>query len=189
MAYGAQLSDLAGGAAAAACLVAASVVPSLFDARAERIFDEPKILILRSVAALAAAFLLVWTIADRHHGQGFAAEAGRARAPLVAASSLVAACLVASFFSIAPRIAWDGGYVRREGTYTLLSYIVFFLVVCFVVRTRKQVDSLVLAFLLGSTFPVVYAIGQRLNLDPFLWNNPTPTRVTSTAGNSIFLGG
>jgi len=188
-AYGAHLSDVAGGAAAAACLVAASVLPSLFDARAERIFEEPKILILRSVAALAAGFLLVWLIVGRNHRQGLTAAAGCARAPLVAASSLVAAYLVASVFSIAPRIAWNGGYVRREGTYTVLCYIVFFVIVCFVVRTRKQVDKLILAFLLASTFPVVYAICQRLNLDLFFWNNPTPTRVTSTAGNSIFLGG
>jgi len=188
-AYGTQLSDLAGGAAAGACLVAATVVPSLFDARAERIFDEPKILILRSVAALASAFLLVWVIAGRYQRRGLAAEAGRARAPLFAASSFVAAYLMASIFSIAPSIAWNGAYVRREGAYTVLSYFVFFLIVWLVFRTRKQVDTLILTILLASTFPVVYAICQRLNLDPFLWNNPTPTRVTSTAGNPIFLGG
>jgi len=188
-AYDSQLSDLAEGGAAAACLVAAIAVPSLFDARAERVFDEPKILIVRSIAALAAAFLLVCMIGSRRHRHGLAVHAGRARASLLAASSLVATYLVASIFSIAPRIAWDGAYVRREGTFTVLSYIVFFLVVCFVVRTRKEIDTLILAFLLASAFPALYAICQRLNLDPFLWNNPTPTRVTSTAGNSIFLGG
>src|SRR5262245_32667824 len=101
-AYDSQLSDLAEGAAAAACLVAAIAVPSLFDARAERVFDEPKILIVRSIAALAAAFLLVCMIGGRRHRQGLAVHAGRARASLLAASSLVAAYLVASVFSIAP---------------------------------------------------------------------------------------
>jgi hypothetical protein len=135
--------------------------------------------------ALAAAFLLASAIARRHHRPSLAAEAGRVRTPMIAASGLVVACLTAWSFSIAPRIAWDGGYVRREGVYTVLCYMTFFVVIGFLVRSRKQVDLLILAFLLASIFPVMYAICQRLNLDLFLWNNPTPTRVTSTAGNSI----
>ena len=63
------------------------------------------------------------------------------------------------------------------------------LAICFFVRTRGQVRRLILTFLLASVFPVVYAICQRLGLDLLPWNNPTPNRVTSTAGNSIFLGG
>src|SRR2546425_3682787 len=53
-------AEFAAAAGTAACLVAACIVPSLFDPRAERIFDEPKILILRSVAVLPAAGLLAW---------------------------------------------------------------------------------------------------------------------------------
>jgi tetratricopeptide (TPR) repeat protein/O-antigen ligase len=42
--------------------------------------------------------------------------------------------------------------------------------------------------MLASVFPTAYAISQRFGLDFTYWNNLTPSRVTSTAGNSIFLG-
>ena len=60
-----RVAEFAAAAGMAACLVAACIVPSLFDPRAERIFDEPKILLLRSVALLGAASLLTWVIACR----------------------------------------------------------------------------------------------------------------------------
>ena len=182
-------AEFAAAAGTAACLVAACIVPSLFDPRAERIFDEPKILILRSVAVLAAAALLMWVIECRRSPWLITSGISRAAAPLAAAAMLTAAYVTAWLSSIAPRIAWDGAYIRREGTYTFLSDLIFFLVIFFFVRTRGQVRRLILTFLLASVFPVVYAICQRLGLDLLPWNNPTPNRVTSTAGNSIFLGG
>src|SRR5437763_11840244 len=65
-----RAADLAAAAATAACVAAACVVQSLFDPRAERIFDEPKVLILRSVAAIAAASALMWAIAGRRFPSG-----------------------------------------------------------------------------------------------------------------------
>ena len=41
---------------------------------------------------------------------------------------------------------------------------------------------------LASVAPTVYAICQRFGFDFVLWSNPAPDRVTSTAGNAIFLG-
>ncbi|PYR32444.1 MAG: hypothetical protein DMF92_02105, partial [Acidobacteria bacterium] len=184
-----RVAEFAAAAGMAACLVAACIVPSLFDPRAERIFDEPKILLLRSVAVLGAASLLTWVIACRRSSWLITFGIRSVTAPLKAAVVLTAAYVTASVSSIAPGIAWDGAYVRREGTYTLLCYLIFFLIICFFVRTRGQVSRLILTFLLASVFPVAYAICQRLGVDPLLWNNPTPSRVTSTAGNSIFLGG
>jgi tetratricopeptide (TPR) repeat protein len=184
-----SVAEFAAAAGTAACLAAACIVPSLFDPRAERIFDEPKVLILRSVAVLAAACLLTWVIECRRSPWLITSAIGRQTAPLAAAALLTAAYVTAWLSSIAPRIAWDGAYVRREGTYTFLCDLIFFLVICFFVRTRGQASRLTLTFLLASVFPVAYAICQRLGVDLLLWNNPTPSRVTSTAGNSIFLGG
>jgi len=107
----------------------------------------------------------------------------------MAAAVLTAAYVAASLSSIAPRVAWDGAYVRRQGTYAFLSYVACFLVVSFVLRTHGQVRRFVRAMLLTSVFPVAYAICQRAGFDVAVWNNPTPWRVTSTAGNPIFLGG
>ena len=184
-----RLADLAAGAALSACVAAAVIVPCVFDPRAERVFDEPKVLILRSVAPLAVTALVVWTIAVRHRRSIVAARFRDARALLISAAILTAAYVTASLASIAPRIAWDGAYVRRQGTYAFLSYLVCFLVVSFVVRTRNQVRHLSETLILASVFPTAYGICQFLGFDVATWNNPAHSRITSTAGNPIFLGG
>jgi len=130
--------------AIAACLAAASIAPCLFDPRAERVFDEPKVLIVRSVAALAAAALLVWAIDCRHRPSVIVSRLRDARALLIATAIVTAAHVTASLSSSAPRVAWDGAYVRRHGTYTVLSCVACFLAVLFVVRTRDQIRRLTL---------------------------------------------
>src|SRR5689334_25238194 len=102
----------AASAATAACVAAACVLPSLFDPRAERVFDEPKVLILRSVAALAVASALTWAVAARRSFRVSTLEIPQAAAPLAAVAMLTIAYVTASLASIAPRIAWDGAYVR-----------------------------------------------------------------------------
>jgi len=69
-------------------VTAACVVPSLFDPRAERIFDEPKVLILRSVAAIAAASALMWAIAGRRSIRTMTSDIRQAAAPLAATALL-----------------------------------------------------------------------------------------------------
>jgi len=60
---------------------------------------------------------------------------------------LVAVYLLTTLTSITPRISFFGSYQRLQGTYTTLSYIIIFLLIVQGLRTRRQLDRLVLAII------------------------------------------
>jgi O-antigen ligase/tetratricopeptide (TPR) repeat protein len=171
-----------------ACLAAACVIPALFDPRAERVFDEPKAIVLWSLAAVAAAALLVCTT-QRSCRLSDVVAPRDARALLVAVGMLIVAYLAASVSSLAPRIAWEGAYVRRFGAAVPASGIAFLLTLLVAARTPRAIRQVIDALLLASVVPVAYAICQRAGLDVATWIYAATDRVTSTAGNPIFLAG
>lgn len=95
--------------------------------------------------------------------------------------------LITTIFSIVPGISWWGSYQRLQGTYTLLSYVAFFLVLIFNIRERRQIERLI-SFVLLANIPVaLYGILQHLQADPLPWQGDVVFRVTSTMGNAIFI--
>jgi regulator of sirC expression with transglutaminase-like and TPR domain len=162
------------------------VVPIFFNGYSSRVFEEDKIPLLRSLAVAVAALLIVWGV-----------EAGRAASqstrrlwntPLVKpALALTAAYVLSTVFSIAPRISWAGAYLRCQGTYTWLSYVLIFAAIVLLARSRQQIDRVVTLMIL-TTLPLAgYAIIQRAGCDPIHWAALVSRRVQSTAGNPIFL--
>ena len=180
--------SLARAAAFATCLAAACLVPSLFDPRAERVFDAPKALVMWSLAGVAAACMLTVAIADRRRPLADLGRLHAGTAILAAGATMAIASVIAAVGSIAPRAAWTGSYVRWFGAYTSLSGFVFLVSIAVAIRTERQIRVLFGAFLLASVVPAVYALCQGAGVDVAVWNNPT-ARATSTAGNPIFLGG
>ncbi len=104
------------------------------------------------------------------------------------ALGLCFAYILATIFSVTPGTSWWGSFQRLEGTYTLLSYAGFFLVIAFNLRERRQVERLVSFVLLGNIPVALYGILQHFKGDPLPWQGDTAFRVTSTMGNAIFIG-
>lgn len=113
------------------------------------------------------------------------------RAPLAKVALLLGGVhLVATLFSIHPRISWWGTYQRAQGTYTFLSYLALFFLIHTYLQRPSQPRRLLSTVVLSSAPVAVYAIFQYYRLDPLL-REAIPVlqgRVPSTLGNPIFLG-
>lgn len=184
-----KLSTFAARLSESAWLAALIIVPILFNIYTERVFEEDKIPLFRSIALVILIALVVWGV-ERGRRSVFQVE-GRPlwKVPLVLpALALVAAYLIATIFSIVPRISWWGAYIRRQGTYTFLSYVVVFFAIILLVRHRRQVERIVTIILITSLPASLYGVLQHFGRDPLPWGGDVTERVASVAGNPIFIG-
>ncbi len=182
-----RLSVFAAKLAEGGWLAALVIVPILFNLYTERIFEEDKIPLMRSLALLVGAALLVWGL---ERGRDALWVEGRPlwKIPIVPpALLLTGAYLLATAFSILPRVSFWGAYIRRQGTFTWLSYVTIFLAILLLVRHRRQVERIVTLILLTSVPPSLYAFLQNRGLDPIPWGGDVVQRVSSMAGNPIFI--
>lgn len=96
--------------------------------------------------------------------------------------------LLATLLSLNPWISWWGSYQRMQGTYTTLSYVIFFLAILSFYRRDGQIYRLVDAIIITSVPICLYGILQRFELDPVPWGGDVSIRIAANMGNSIFLG-
>jgi tetratricopeptide (TPR) repeat protein len=182
-----KLSVAAAAVAESCWLAALVVVPVFFNVHSFRTFEEDKIPLFRSLAALLLVALIVRTLEG---GRRAWTVAGRPfwRLPLVRVTlALAATYVVSTVFSIAPWISLWGSYERTQGTYTWLSYVVVFVGIVLVVQTRQQIERVVTVIILASIAPAIYAVVQHFGYDPIRWGLNVTERAHGTAGNPIFL--
>ena len=99
-----------------------------------------------------------------------------------------AAYALATVTSINPQLSLWGSRDNPQGTITVLSVVVFFLLIANALWTREQLDRMITAILLGSIPVAVYGLSQYLGLDPLDWITDSVSPVLSTMGRSNFLG-
>jgi len=168
-------------------LAALVLVPIFFNPHSERIFDEEKVLLLRSIAGVIVVGLAIWIVEE---GRGAFAVGGRPiwRVPLVVPALLVTgAWTLSTACSVSPRISFWGAHLRTQGLYTWAAYITIFAAMVFLVRQRAQVQRAVTAVLLASVPATTYAVVQHFGGDPIRWTSDVSDRVLGTAGNPIFI--
>lgn len=172
-----------------ACLAAIVAIPLLFNARADRAFEEPKVLLLRALASVILSGLVVWIAAD---GRTVSRIAKRPawRVPLLAPLLLLAgAYAVSTAFSISPHVSFWGAYRRTQGLYTWLSYVAVFVAILLVAHRREHTERVVTMAILSSVPAAVYGIVQHFGGDPLRWDpgGDRIGRIVGTAGNPIFF--
>ena len=179
-------------------LVTLLLVPLFFQSTTERVFEPDKMLLVRSIAVL---MLVAWAVRalDRRlsasGGKTVGAAAPTARGWTAAAGLLwplgllVAATLMATAGSIAPRMSWLGSYQRGQGFYSLLAFVTIFVSLLVGLRRRDQVERLVTVLMVGSIPAALFAVMQWLGVQPGVWRSLYGGRVFGTLGNPIFLGG
>lgn len=190
-------------------LLALLVVPLYFNVYSSRVFEPDKLSILRSIALVMIG---AWVIRFAEQGLGLAGERPQERdevnreissqdsshqpslferligIPLAAPTFLtIIIYFLSTVFSIAPRISLWGSYMRLQGTYTTLSYIVIFFIVLQNLRTRAQLDRLLNVVIITSLPISLYGILQHFRLDSLPWSGDTVLRVASNMGNAIFV--
>ena len=184
-------------------LLALIVTPLFFNVYSSRVFEPDKLSILRSIALM---MIVAWAIRVVD-GSGWSESAGgtpRSRlteegperslwqrlnaTPLVLPTLLlVSAYILSTIISVAPRISLWGSYMRLQGTYTTLSYIVIFFLMLGALRRREQVDRLCSTVILTSLPISLYGILQHYHLDSLPWSGDVVMRVASNMGNAIFV--
>lgn len=187
-----KLSRLCDGLIEAGWLVAVIAIPLFFNIHSERVFEPDKIALLRSIALLMSAAWLVkfvdqrgWQQARALHWRG---EDAFWRRPFVLPIlALVLIYLLATLFSITPRVSFFGSYQRLQGTYTTFSYVVIFALLVATVRTQAQVRRVVTAVIITSIPIAFYGFLQHYELDPLPWGGDTTRRVAGHMGNAIFI--
>ncbi|MSP12149.1 MAG: hypothetical protein EXR62_04230 [Chloroflexi bacterium] len=199
----------------AALLVACIIVPVLFNSYSDRVFELDKGAWLRTLVLIG---LLAWGIARLEIGTSGNAQqeqterktlapsraaAGREtstrawRGPLaLVRQSLVLAVAayflvfgIATVFSIQPAVSWWGTYERAQGFLALLGYGGVFLLGMAVLSQPGAMARTWRALMLSGSLIALYAVLQRLGLDPGQWkSNEVTVRVIGTFGNPNFLG-
>jgi O-antigen ligase len=164
-------------------LGAAVVVPVVFSTRLDAVFVVPKLAVLWAALALSlglAAFGVLFT--------GFLPR-GVAVHPFVDAAVAVFVVLeIAAFaFSTDREQSLFGERLQYQGLLTVLLYVSFFYVARVAIRDYRRLTLLVWAVLGGGALVALYALVQRLGLDP-VWDGYLPGgRVFSSIGQSNAL--
>lgn len=179
-------------------LAALIIVPLFFNVFSSRVFEPDKLSLLRSIALVMAGAWLI-KLVDRG-GAGAPLPANATFVPqgswwrklretplIIPTLLLIAAYLVSTLLSVAPRTSWWGSYQRLQGTYTTLSYVVIFFLVITHLRRRDQLNRLLHAIVLTSLPVAMYGVLQHYGLDPLPWGGDVQERVAGNMGNAIFI--
>jgi putative inorganic carbon (HCO3(-)) transporter len=159
-----------------------SLLPLSFWPYSFEMFGAPKALLLRGLTVLA---LVSWALASLLRGR-LRLYPNPLYLPLAA---FLAVNLLATLFSVAPRLSWLGQHYRNDGFLTLLCYAILFFLAGQLLRTRMQLRRATL-WALATAVPIsllglLQAYGLAL---PFLGSYGLGWRASSTQGNPDFLG-
>ncbi|MCF7907246.1 O-antigen ligase family protein [Patescibacteria group bacterium] len=97
---------------------------------------------------------------------------------------------IATLFSQSFNYSWWGSYSRKMGYLTWLHFFVFFLILFFKVKNRKQIQRIFKAILFSSLIIIIYGFCQFTGFDFVEWGEPPSQtfRIFSTIGQPNFLG-
>jgi len=188
-----KLSRYCEGVIEAAWLAAVIVVPVFFNVYSSRIFEPDKITVLRTITLV---ILAAWIVKLLDEG-GFRWE----RVPrgsswmetlrhiplIIPVLALALIYIIATIFSVTPRVSLVGSYQRLQGTYTTFSYLVVFAAMVGNLRRREQVERLITTMIITSLPVSLYGVLQRYQIDPVPWAGDVTIRVAANMGNSIFV--
>jgi len=169
-------------------LIAALVLllPLIIFPLSQDAFELPKL----TVARLFVFGLIIIWIKREVSGNGLKGLGGRLFSSHLDLPvwTFLAISILATIFSTSPGLSWRGMYYFYfEGLQAIIIYWMLYLVVKNNVSETGQ-EKVIKAILIGSGFVGLYAIIQKLGLDPLPWLSSPRPRVWSTLGNPNFLG-
>jgi tetratricopeptide (TPR) repeat protein/O-antigen ligase len=177
----------------AAWLAAVILVPVFFDIYSSRIFEPDKITLLRTLALLTLGAWIVKLVDEggwrwEHIQPGESKLKTILQLPMIIPVAILALTyVIATIFSVTPKISLWGSYQRLQGTYTTFAYLVFFSAILGNLRKRAQVERIITTIILGSLPVSLYGILQHYKLDPVPWGGDVSTRIAANMGNAIFV--
>ncbi len=163
-------------------LVAAIVLPIMFNPWGASPFELAKSLVLMTLAIVLVACSLLYHVVS---GKG---RSGSELSLLWAALCCCLAGAAATVLATSLEDSLFGTLERRQGLITQLSYIVLMLSVVLHLRTMNQVQRIFQAMAWASLPLCVFGLMQALGFNPFDWTTDSNSAVMATLGRSNFFG-
>lgn len=167
-------------------LILAFSIPLFFYSGSNNVFVLNKVLLFRFLVVLMVAF---WVVEGALGGWRGEFALWKRRPLLLPVLLLSLFYLISTAASLTPRNSFWGSYMRMGGTYTFLCLLALFIIVSHHLRTKVQIQRLLLVLLLSSGIVSLYGVLQYYGYDPLVKVPIYGQRVSSTTGNPIFLGG
>ncbi len=103
---------------------------------------------------------------------------------------LLLSFLISSYASIHPLLSFWGSYERQQGFYSLLNYLLFFILLILNLKSMRQINRIILTIILASFLVSLYGIVQHFGYDPLAWKEDAfyYGRAFSSLGQPNFLG-
>ncbi len=147
--------------------------------------------IFQGIVGAGGTFLMVFAAGLALVGAGYALRDSWKRAlttvMVIPALAYIAVHILSTIASVFPQASLYGGYVRQQGTLSVLAYIGLFFILAFNLRRREQLERLITVILVTSLPSALYGIVQKFGIDPLPWMGNVEARVASTMGNAIFI--
>lgn len=171
----------------AGIIVALVISPLLMNRYGENEYDLPKGTIVRSIAIImVVAFIirkLEGKVSDKNKVEPKVPNISIS--PLLIAGILMAmSYILSTILSVTPHTSWWGHPGSRyQGTYSILSYILIFVIGVLTLRNKEQIERIINSIILSSMAVCIYGLYQAFQFKP-IWS----FRVDATLGNPIFFG-
>ncbi len=167
-----------------ACILGAvAIIPIVYEANSEMLYQIPKAVVLHGLAfILLCALCARWLLRLRSPPTTKVTWGGSLKLPILACVGLAATSLASALFSVDPFTGFFGRFQWKEGWFDLCSLMLFFLAAAGALRSREQQDRLLTTLLVASLPVSICAILQRHHL------SEDQGRAYSTLGSAIFLG-
>lgn len=192
-------------------LAALIIAPLFFNTYSSRVFEPDKISLIRTISLVMLLAYLVKVVdggrlwlpalagapdasqqaptASENEHLSFEWKLGTLwKQPLLLPVMLLAvAYALSTLLSISPAVSWWGSYHRLQGAYTYSSYLIIALLTAAHLRQPSQLRRLQHTVIITSLPIAVYGVFQHFGKDPLPWGQDVTARITSSAGNAIFL--
>lgn len=166
----------------------AILIPLIFNPLGSNVFELPKTVLLQAGVLLLMPAAFISRVQQRKGCALATKEKLLGRLTLGAALGYGIVLVLATLNTVNSYDSLWGSYERKQGLITQLSYVIMFLLIAVLLRTRRQATRLWDVLIWGSAPIVAYGVLQALHLDPLQWQIDSPTPVLATMGRSNFLG-
>jgi O-antigen ligase len=156
------------------------LVPLIFDLSYDVPFTVLKVLLSHSIAYALAGVLLGLLI---RHGRTFFVWSWL-HIPVLA---FLVANVLATLFGVDRVLSLYGAHVRMLGLGTIADYVVLYIAVVLLVRSRREAVALIACIVAASIVVLAYEAVQLAGQDPLRWTTDTRSRPFSTVGQSTSL--
>jgi len=145
-------------------------------------FHFGKVVVFRSIVEIMAAFYLVLAIKDRYYRPPL-------KHPLLIILVLFTLLFgISSITSINPYLSFWGSLERMGGLWTFLHYLIYFVILISVFKTKKDWFRLLKIMVFVGVLSALYGFGQKTNISFFIGSGER-ARIFGTMGNAALFAG